>query len=236
MTCNFDGSAPPGSRSLHASVPAGGEITAHWSNNFTFRKGLPFYCDPAQEERVCPPGYVCDFRCLYHHWYHDQGPLFAYLASCGDDCGSFDPSSEKVWFKIAESGLQPGATISGQGNPDEIKYSWKQGELTGATEKDKVGWSFKIPPGLKKGKYLLRVEILSLQLWPPQFYPECAQIEVTGEGGNAPAEHELVAFPGAYSYDDPGISVSGKMWTPASQGGVHDVKNYTMPGPPVWTG
>jgi cellulase len=36
-----------------------------------------------------------------------------------------------------------------------------------------------------------------------QFYPDCVQIEVTGDGAvELPAG---VGFPGAYSYEDPGV-------------------------------
>jgi lytic cellulose monooxygenase (C1-hydroxylating) len=36
-----------------------------------------------------------------------------------------------------------------------------------------------------------------------QFYPNCVQLEVTGDGTvELPAG---VSFPGAYSYDDPGV-------------------------------
>ena len=32
-----------------------------------------------------------------------------------------------------------------------------------------------------------------------QFYPECAQIQITGGGNQAPTPAELVTFPGGYS-------------------------------------
>lgn len=39
-----------------------------------------------------------------------------------------------------------------------------------------------------------------------QFYPVCAQVEVTGNGNALPADSDLVAFPGAYKPDSPGVS------------------------------
>ena len=38
---------------------------------------------------------------------------------------------------------------------------------------------------------------------PAQFYPECAQIQITGGGNVPPPASILVSFPGAYSAEDP---------------------------------
>lgn len=48
-----------------------------------------------------------------------------------------------------------------------------------------------------------------------QFYPNCVQIEVVGDG--TVELPEGVSFPGAYSYDDPGV--------------VYDVRQSPMPLP-----
>lgn len=61
--------------------------------------------------------------------------------------------------------------------------------------------SVKIPKGLKPGNYLIRHEIIMIELFPPQHYPECAQLTVSGGGDKLPGDEYLVAFPGAYSYD-----------------------------------
>ena len=37
-----------------------------------------------------------------------------------------------------------------------------------------------------------------------QFYPECAQILITGGGTLQPTAAELVTFPGGYGANDPG--------------------------------
>lgn len=47
-----------------------------------------------------------------------------------------------------------------------------------------------------------------------QFYPDCVQIEVTGDG--TVELPEGVTFPGAYNYDDPGI--------------VYDVRHHCLLG------
>ena len=65
---------------------------------------------------------------------------------------------------------------------------------------------------MEDGEYLLRVEHLALHQAKsnPEFYLSCAQVEVTG-GGAGPASgadpDNLVAFPGAYHADDPGILI-----------------------------
>ncbi|KAJ6503881.1 glycosyl hydrolase family 61-domain-containing protein [Mycena sanguinolenta] len=58
-----------------------------------------------------------------------------------------------------------------------------------------------------------------------QFYLSCAQIEVTNGGSGTPGP--LVAFPGAYTGNEPGILIDIYYPIPA---------NYTQPGPPLWTG
>ncbi|KAL5120062.1 hypothetical protein ACEQ8H_001887 [Pleosporales sp. CAS-2024a] len=73
--------------------------------------------------------------------------------------------------------------------------------------------NMRIPAGLKAGKYLIRAEMIALHegevsyLANPrrgaQFYPDCVQIEVQGDGDVALPEG--VGFPGAYSYEDAGI-------------------------------
>jgi hypothetical protein len=40
------------------------------------------------------------------NWFHDVGPMMAYLASCGaESCADFDAGKAR-WFKIAEQGLE----------------------------------------------------------------------------------------------------------------------------------
>jgi cellulase len=73
--------------------------------------------------------------------------------------------------------------------------------------------NMRIPEGLKAGFYLIRAEMIAFHegevswLKNPrrgaQFYPNCVQIEVQGDG--ATELPEGVSFPGAYSYDDPGV-------------------------------
>lgn len=58
---------------------------------------------------------------------------------------------------------------------------------------------------------MLRHEIVNLELDPAQFYPNCAHLEVVGEGEDVPGEEEMVRFPGGYAVGDPGIAIAGKV-------------------------
>ena len=60
-------------------------------------------------------------------------------------------------------------------------------------------YNYYIPKNLKAGNYLLRTEVINLQNKPAQFFPNCAQITVTGEGTAFPEKDWLVSFPGAYN-------------------------------------
>jgi hypothetical protein len=116
--------------------------------------------------------------------------MLAYMANCGGDCSKADPAELK-WFKIGEQGLRPGYTLNeGAG--------WPQGDMSGPAGKPKPGWTLTIPKSLKPGNYMIRHELIMLELMPPQFYPDCAQLTVEGDGTAFPSEEYLVKFPGAY--------------------------------------
>lgn len=114
----------------------------------------------------------------------------AYMASCGDDCTSIADIGSLKWFKIAEEGLRDGYAI---GNED----GWFQNDLWENRRTDH--WDVVVPKNLKPGRYMIRHEIINLELSPVQFYPNCAQLEVSGSGSSVPGEEFLVKFPGAYS-------------------------------------
>ncbi|KAH8827678.1 glycoside hydrolase family 61 protein [Flagelloscypha sp. PMI_526] len=144
------------------------------------------------------------------NWPHDLGPMLTYLASCDGNCTEFDSTKAK-WFKISEVGLKADGT------------TWFQKDLMSGKPD-----SFKLPSNLAAGGYLLRHEIIALHLADKkggaEFYPGCAQIEVSGSATGAPKENELVSFPGAYSDGDKGIFINvfnGK------------INNYPFPGPQI---
>lgn len=117
-----------------------------------------------------------------------------YMASCGSSgCDGLN-SADASWFKIAETGLVSGTIGDGVwGNTDVVKT---------------LKYDAVIPAALADGDYLIRHELLALhQSNNPQFYPECAQLTVTGGGGATPEGDYLVKFPGGYSMSDPGVTI-----------------------------
>ncbi|KAF3928605.1 Endoglucanase-4 [Arthrobotrys entomopaga] len=100
---------------------------------------------------------------------------------------------------------------------------WGAGEVL-----DTLQWTVTIPAALPSGEYLIRHELLALhQANNPQFYPECAQLTVTGGGNGTPGP--LVDMQKAYSGSDPSVNVDIYIADAAKT-------TYTCPGPAVWTG
>ncbi|KIY62202.1 lytic polysaccharide monooxygenase [Cylindrobasidium torrendii FP15055 ss-10] len=153
----------------------------------------------------------------WNQWTHEEGPVMVYMASCGSSSCDSVNSAEASWFKIAETGLVSGTIGDGVwGNTDVVKT---------------LKYDAVIPAALADGDYLIRHELLALhQSNNPQFYPECAQLTVTGGGGATPEGSYLVKFPGGYAMSDPGVTIDIDSEEAMTN------SNYTIPGPPVWTG
>lgn len=70
-----------------------------------------------------------------------------------------------------------------------------------------LSWKSTIPANLKPGKYLIRHEAIALHgsasEGGAQFYPNCMQLLVSGDGTELP--DATVNFPGAYGKRDKGI-------------------------------
>jgi len=129
-----------------------------------------------------------------------------------------NPPSANSWVKLWEKG----------------KYDGNKWFVT--TELvQKRAHSLKVPPGLKPGQYLFRVELVTLHEAEVahsknpnrgvQLYMSCIQIEVTGSG--TVSLPQGVSFPGAYNENDPGLLYN--IYSPPSG-------NYIIPGGPVWSG
>ncbi|KAF9555146.1 cellulose-growth-specific protein [Agrocybe pediades] len=152
----------------------------------------------------------------WSQWTHAEGPVMVYMAKCPGSCTSANSASLQ-WFKIDEAGLLSGTLAKGQ---------WGNGIVM-----QKLEWTSTIPASLAPGEYLIRHELLALhQANTPQFYPECAQLIVTGSGNKTPSGSYLASFPGAYKQNDPGVNVN--IYTQEAQ----TITTYKVPGPPVWTG
>lgn len=123
--------------------------------------------------------------------------MTAWLTRCPEDnCNAVNPTEAK-WFKIWEAGLLDGTLELG---------TWYQKSFQ-RWDGEPGLWPVRLPEGLGSGRYIIRHEILSLHVgFRPQFYPECAHLEVTGgkEGkgveGEVPGGY-LKVFPGAYDQD-----------------------------------
>ncbi|RPD53521.1 glycoside hydrolase [Lentinus tigrinus ALCF2SS1-6] len=151
----------------------------------------------------------------WNDWPHAIGPVMVYMAKCNGACTSSTPSSLS-WFKIDEMGLISGTLANG---------TWGQGELIANNN----SWTSTIPSSLAPGEYFIRHELLAIHTSnQPQFYPECAQLILTGSGSAQPSGSYLVKFPGAYSMSDPGVGID--VYSQPT------VTNYTIPGPAVWQG
>ncbi|KAJ8701810.1 hypothetical protein PTI98_000563 [Pleurotus ostreatus] len=152
----------------------------------------------------------------WSQWTHAQGPVMVYMAKCPGSCTAAN-SATLDWFKIAETGLISGTLPSGV---------WGTGQVM-----DTLSYTTSIPSSLAPGEYLIRHELLALhQANTPQFYPECAQLTVTGSGTKTPSGSYLVKFPGGYSASDPSININIYTTEAAS------TTTYKVPGPPVWNG
>jgi len=149
-------------------------------------------------------------------WPHAIGPMLTYLANCGGSCTGVNANGLE-WFKIDESGLLSGTVYSG---------SWADGQMIAQNS----SWTTTIPASVPNGNYLIRFETIALHSLPAQFYPECAQIQITGGGSLAPTAAELVKFPGAYSNTDPGINLD--VYGTAAQ----TQTTYVIPGPACYAG
>ncbi|KAK2746834.1 hypothetical protein FQN57_002876 [Myotisia sp. PD_48] len=140
------------------------------------------------------------------------GPVLWYMARVPDgaDVNTW-PASGNVFFKIAQIGA----------SNESGKWKW--------IEQDKTQIFAKIPASLPNGNYIVRVEQIALHdssyVGGAQFYLGCGHVKVTGGGSGTPGP--LVAFPGAYKSNDPGILIDLTSRTPA---------NYQFPGPAVWQG
>ncbi|CAE6516749.1 unnamed protein product [Rhizoctonia solani] len=150
-------------------------------------------------------GFALD-QAIYH-----PGVINVYMAKAPSTAATFDGSGN-VWFKV----YQLSAVTDGGSS---IKFP--------ADNLSQV--TFTIPSTLPAGEYLVRIEHIALHsasAYPgAQFYISCAQVKVTGGGSRTPSS--LVALPGYYTGQEPGIKINIYYPIPTT---------YVQPGPAVWTG
>ena len=130
---------------------------------------------------------------VWSQWTHAQGPVMVWMYKCSGALTSCDGSGVG-WFKIDQMGMTA---------PPLTGTNWG----TAVVMKD-LKWTSTIPAKLAPGNYLIRHELLALhQANTPQFYPECAQLVVTGSGTATPSGAYLTAIPSYASASDPGVNV-----------------------------
>ncbi|KZW03501.1 hypothetical protein EXIGLDRAFT_664103 [Exidia glandulosa HHB12029] len=143
-------------------------------------------------------------------WPHDTGPILTYMYRCpantsADKC--LPGPNEKGWFKIDQQGK-------------DGKGIWAQAAMM---QNESI--SVPIPSNIPNGDYLVRHEIIALHnaviLGKAEFYISCTQVRVKGGStdDSALSGAVMVAFPGTYKTNDPGL------YKPQD--------SYTFPGPPV---
>ncbi|KAI2620930.1 lytic polysaccharide monooxygenase [Hypomontagnella submonticulosa] len=228
LACNRGNPLATSLPKLHAPVRAGANITAWWkAPPCPTNPPVPFPTKPSLDgwNEYDPP-----FGCFgpENPWNHNQGPVIVYMADCGGPCDQWDGTGKR-WFKIWETGyyMKGWSKDAGAGNDDwpinAGSIVWGQHAMANA------GLTVTIPKELKPGYYMIRHEIINID-YSLQFFPECAQLEISGDGGKVPGEEYLAQFPGEYTMEDPGIYIGGKIW----QEPAYHMFNYTMPGPKVW--
>jgi len=162
---------------------------------------------------------------VWNQWTHSQGPITVYLFKCAGAFSACDGSGAG-WFKIDEAGFKgDGVKVF---LDTEKGSGWEIAKLVGGGK----SWTSTLPPGLAAGSYLLRHELLALhQANAPQFYPQCAQLVVTGSGTALPDASYKTAIPGYAKQTDANIKVSHYRETTRERGDESAVEKLTaIPG------
>lgn len=202
LACNRGNPLATRNPSLHAPIEAGTNITANYFAPLCPRdlhqpdeSSTPWTDEPVPMMCFSSAGDPWP-RTYNYPWPHALGPMLVYMAPCNGPCEDFNPTGDDVvWFKISEGGWHPDPVRNYEKPHIGVGDAWDQPHWT------TIGnvWSTEIPKSLKPGNYLIRHEIIMLEIMPPQHYPECAQLTVSGDGDELPGEEYLVSFPGAYS-------------------------------------
>ncbi|KAL2788520.1 glycosyl hydrolase family 61-domain-containing protein [Aspergillus keveii] len=142
------------------------------------------------------------------------GPGLVYMSKAPEGSAANQYEGDGDWFKIHEEGI----CDTEKDIKTDAWCTW---------DKDRI--EFTVPADLPDGEYLIRSEHIGVHGahdGQAEFYYACAQVKITGGGTGFPSTDATIQFPGGYKQDDPSFNFS--VW-----GGM---KEYPMPGPPVWTG
>ena len=212
---------PPNERhSYDPSTPPQDQLGQPWMVQRVWASIDPIF-SPSSVHLACndpgdpPTSYIPiragdDITAVYWYWLHPVGPMSVWLAACGEDADCRDVDvSQADWFKIWHAGLLEG--------PNLAEGLWWQKRFQRWDGSPGL-WPVTIPPALKPGLYMIRHEILSIHVADkPQFYPECAHLNVSGTGDALPPSEFLKKFPGAYEVD--GMWIFPSFAFPQNKGG-----------------
>ncbi|KAJ5721232.1 uncharacterized protein N7483_009166 [Penicillium malachiteum] len=152
-------------------------------------------------------------KLTWNTWPSDHhGPVITYLANCNGSCADVDKTALE-FFKIDAGGMINDTVIPG---------SWASDDLIA----DDYSRTITIPTDIEAGNYVLRHEIIALHgaedLNGAQNYPQCINLNVTGDGTATPSAEPATSF---YKDTDPGIYID--IW--------QTISTYTIPGPTLYT-
>jgi hypothetical protein len=160
------------------------------------------------------PGDKIGFELWYYATMKHPGPLTIHMSKAPGDVRQYRGDGD--WFKVHQMVIcrQP----SNGYLQDSDWCTW-----------DKAQVEFTLPRDTPPGQYLVRVEHIAIhgaQSGDTEFYYECAQIEVGGNGSGNPGP--LVKIPGLYDSNDPALRffIYGAKSYPYTNIGKHS----------VWTG
>ncbi|TNY17650.1 glycoside hydrolase family 61 protein [Rhodotorula diobovata] len=158
-------------------------------------------------------------------WYHSgargadpidpshKGPLTAWIAPYAADGNSI----KDAWVQIASEAYYPSSS------------EWAVSHMIANKGRQTVV----IPKTLAPGKYVVRFELLALHsaqsAGGAQFYPNCADVTVTGSGTTALPKG--VSIPGFYKSDTPGV-----IWDIYYSATQDVTGDYVAPGTGTWDG
>ncbi|KAL8298200.1 hypothetical protein RB600_002964 [Gaeumannomyces tritici] len=154
------------------------------------------------------------FELWYYATMRHPGPLTIHMSKAPGDVRQYRGDGD--WFKVHQMIICRGPT--GGYLDDKDWCTWDQAQI-----------HFTIPKDTPPGQYLVRIEHIALhgaKSGDTEFYFECAQIEVTGNGNGRPGP--MVKIPGLYDSNDPALRyfIYGARNYPYTNVGKHA----------VWTG
>ncbi|KAL2261150.1 hypothetical protein VTK26DRAFT_4624 [Humicola hyalothermophila] len=241
-------------RGYDPSTPASEQLGQPWMVQRQWASIDPIFSvtDPhiaCNNPGTAPPSYITiragdNLTAVYWYWLHPVGPMTVWLARCerraladttitpststtttgsggpahgngteegeeekdGDaDCALVSPNRSR-WFKIWEAGLLEGPSLAeGMLVPEGVS----------AVGQQRAGAVARPDPRQPAAR---------------AFYPECAHLDITGDGDVLPPEEYLVRFPGVYAEDDPSIMVD--IYSEENM----NTTEYIIPGGPIWDG